>query len=208
MANWFAGIPFYIEVLNKVRRQKGIILRYCDWFNTTFLLSGNLIFPKCIHIAAPLVLVWGSPPTLELLVEDTVSGNQQYSVTGRTYFNQEYADESLIMYIYTFLSFWQFTLFLFNKGDRGKRPMKNSLNKATKTIRLPQWLSSKESACNGGASGDTSLNLGWGKPPERGQGNPLQCSCLENSMTEEPGGLQSRGSQRIKHDWSEQTLKL
>ena len=28
-----------------------------------------------------------------------------------------------------------------------------------------------------------------------GSGNPLQCSCLENPRTEEPGGLQSMGSQ-------------
>ena len=28
-----------------------------------------------------------------------------------------------------------------------------------------------------------------------GSGNPLQYSCLENPMTEEPGGLQSTGSQ-------------
>ena len=32
-----------------------------------------------------------------------------------------------------------------------------------------------------------------------GNGNPLQCSCLENS-TEERGGLQSMGSQRVGHN--------
>ena len=30
-----------------------------------------------------------------------------------------------------------------------------------------------------------------------GNGNPLQCSCLE---MEEPGGLQSMGSLRVGHD--------
>ena len=34
-----------------------------------------------------------------------------------------------------------------------------------------------------------------------GNGNPLQYSCLENSMDGEPGGLQSMGSQRVRHDW-------
>ena len=29
--------------------------------------------------------------------------------------------------------------------------------------------------------------------------NPLQCSCLENPMTEEPGRLQSMGSHRVEH---------
>ena len=31
--------------------------------------------------------------------------------------------------------------------------------------------------------------------------NPVQYSCLENSMDEEPGGLQSMGLQRVRHDW-------
>ena len=33
-----------------------------------------------------------------------------------------------------------------------------------------------------------------------GNGNPLQYSCLENSMDLEPGSQQSMGSQRVGHD--------
>ena len=33
-----------------------------------------------------------------------------------------------------------------------------------------------------------------------GNGNPLQCSCLENPRDGEPGGLPSMGSHRIGHD--------
>ena len=36
-----------------------------------------------------------------------------------------------------------------------------------------------------------------------GRGNPLQYSCLENPMTEEPGRLQSMGLQRVGHDCSD-----
>ena len=36
-----------------------------------------------------------------------------------------------------------------------------------------------------------------------GNGAPLQYSCLENPWTEEPGGLQSMGSHRVGHDWSD-----
>ena len=36
-----------------------------------------------------------------------------------------------------------------------------------------------------------------------GNGNPLQCSCLENPRTGEPGGLLSMGSHRVRHDWSD-----
>ena len=35
-----------------------------------------------------------------------------------------------------------------------------------------------------------------------GNGNPLQCSCLENPGTGEPGWLPSMGSHRVGHDWS------
>ena len=44
---------------------------------------------------------------------------------------------------------------------------------------LPQWLSSKESACN---AGDTGLIPGEERSPEEGNSNPLQYSCLENPM--------------------------
>ena len=40
-----------------------------------------------------------------------------------------------------------------------------------------------------------------------GNGTPLQYSCLENPMAEEPGGLQSMGLQRVGHDW-ETSLSL
>ena len=33
-----------------------------------------------------------------------------------------------------------------------------------------------------------------------GNGNPLQCSCLENPGTGEPGGLLSMGSHRVGHN--------
>jgi len=36
-----------------------------------------------------------------------------------------------------------------------------------------------------------------------GNGNPLQCSCLENPGTGEPDGLPSMGSHRVGHDWSD-----
>ena len=42
---------------------------------------------------------------------------------------------------------------------------------------------------------------GSGRSSGGGNGNPLQYSCLENPMTDEPGGLQSMGSQRVRYDW-------
>ena len=34
-----------------------------------------------------------------------------------------------------------------------------------------------------------------------GNGNPLQCSCLENPRDGEPGGLPSMGLHIVGHDW-------
>ena len=36
-----------------------------------------------------------------------------------------------------------------------------------------------------------------------GNGNTLQCFCLENPREGEPGGLPSIGSHRVGHDWSD-----
>ena len=36
-----------------------------------------------------------------------------------------------------------------------------------------------------------------------GNGNPLQCSCLENPRDGEPGGLPSMELHRVGHDWSD-----
>ena len=49
-------------------------------------------------------------------------------------------------------------------------------------IRLPYWLSSKESACNAGPARHSGSILGLGRSPGEGNGNPLQYSCLENPM--------------------------
>ena len=63
---------------------------------------------------------------------------------------------------------------------------------------FPGSLDAKESACN---VGDLGSIPGLGKSPEGGHGNQLQYSCLENPQgQEEPGGLQSMGLQRIRHD--------
>ena len=49
-------------------------------------------------------------------------------------------------------------------------------------------------------AGDASLIPELGRSPGERNGNPLQYSYLENLWTEEPGGLQSMGLQRVRHD--------
>ena len=47
---------------------------------------------------------------------------------------------------------------------------------------LPWWLSGKESTCNAEVAGDAGSISALGRSPGGGHGNPLQYSCLENSM--------------------------
>ena len=49
-------------------------------------------------------------------------------------------------------------------------------------LRLPWWLSGKESTCNVGDEGDVGSIPGSERSPGGGHENPLQCSCLENPM--------------------------
>ena len=62
----------------------------------------------------------------------------------------------------------------------------------------------EESACN---AEDLGSIPGFGRSPGGGNGNPLQCSCLESPWTEEPGGLQSMGSQKVRHNWASKHRK-
>ena len=58
----------------------------------------------------------------------------------------------------------------------------------------------KNPPLNAGGIRNVGSMPGSGRSPGEGHDNPLQYSCLENSpWTEEPGGLQSMGLQRVGH---------
>ena len=61
-----------------------------------------------------------------------------------------------------------------------------------RSLDFPGGSDSKASAYN---TGDPGLIPGLGRSLGEGNGNPLQCSCLEDPLDGEPGGLQSMGSQ-------------
>ena len=61
----------------------------------------------------------------------------------------------------------------------------------------------KESACN---LPDTGLIPESGKTPEEGNGNPLQCSWLENSMDRGARWATVHGSRRVRHNWATNTF--
>ena len=49
-------------------------------------------------------------------------------------------------------------------------------------------------------AGDAGSIPGWGRSAGVGNGNPLQDSCLETPWTEELGGRQPMGLQRVGHN--------
>ena len=55
----------------------------------------------------------------------------------------------------------------------------------------------KKSACN---AGDLGLIPGWGRSPEKEMATHCSILAWRIPWTEEPGGLQSMESQRIRHD--------
>ena len=65
---------------------------------------------------------------------------------------------------------------------QGRNPLHhlcvNTEHQSTGRIWLPRWLSGKESACS---AEDMGSIPGSGRLPWRGNGNPLQYSCLENT---------------------------
>ena len=64
------------------------------------------------------------------------------------------------------------------------------------------WSSRKEFACQYRRCNRCRFYPGSKWSPGVGNRNPEQCSYLANFMEEESGGLQSVGSQRVRHDWA------
>ena len=65
-------------------------------------------------------------------------------------------------------------------------------------LSLPRWLSGKESDCN---AGDSELIPGLGRSPKKEMATHSSILAWRIPWTEEPGGLQSMGSQRVQCNW-------
>ena len=63
--------------------------------------------------------------------------------------------------------------------------------------------SGKEPACHCRRPKKHGLIPGWGRFLGGGHAHPLRYSCWRIPWTEELGGLQSMGPQRVGHDWSD-----
>jgi len=69
-----------------------------------------------------------------------------------------------------------------------------------KYIGSPGGVSGKNLPDKAGDLRDEDLIHGSGRSPGGGRGNPLQFSCWRIPWTEEFGGLQYVGLQRVRHD--------
>ena len=67
---------------------------------------------------------------------------------------------------------------------------------------LPGGTVVKNLPANARDAGDLGLISGSGRPPGRGNGNPLQYSCPGNPMDRGARGATSMWSQRVGHDWA------
>ena len=61
-------------------------------------------------------------------------------------------------------------------------------------------LSGKQSVCNAGDTGDLGVIPGWRDPLGKEMATRSSILAWKIPWTEEPGGLQSMGSQRIGHN--------
>ena len=65
---------------------------------------------------------------------------------------------------------------------------------------LVRWLSDKESTCQCRMLRRWVRSLGWEDPLEKEMTTHSSILAWKSPWTEEPNGLQSRGSQRVRHD--------
>ena len=70
---------------------------------------------------------------------------------------------------------------------------------------FPGGSDDKDYACNAKDTGDKVRSMGQEDPLERGMATHCSILAWRIPLTEEPGGLQSMGLQRVEHDWATNT---
>ena len=83
-----------------------------------------------------------------------------------------------------------------------KTQKKNERPVLYSVLGFPGGSDGKASACN---AADTGVIPGSGRAPGEGNGSPLQCSCLENSMNQRSPVGYRPGGRKVRHDWATST---
>ena len=83
-----------------------------------------------------------------------------------------------------------------------RHPVDNFRSLVSNALRIPRWLSGKEPTCQ---CKRYRRSLGWEDILEKEMATQCHILAWKVSKTEEPGGLQPKGSQRIGHvrDWTQ-----
>ena len=101
--------------------------------------------------------------------------------------------------LFTFMHWrrkWQPTPVFLPGESQGQRSLLGAVYGVTQSRTWLTWLSSSSNA------GDPSSVPGSGRSPGEGNGNHSSILAWRIPWMEEPGRLQSRGSQRVGHDWA------
>ena len=93
----------------------------------------------------------------------------------------------------------EWVVILFSRGSSEEKKNSKEVN------RLPWWSDSKESSCNVEGLGSIP---GWKNFLENRMATHSSTLAWRIPLTEEPGGLQSMGSQRVRHDWASNAHRL
>ena len=67
---------------------------------------------------------------------------------------------------------------------------------------FPNISAGKESTCNAGDTGNMGSIPGWGRSSEKVMATHSSILAWKTPWAEEPGRLQSKGSQRVRRDWA------
>ena len=92
---------------------------------------------------------------------------------------------------------WRLRALVLNAGSRSESSV------ALHIPGFPGGTSGKEPACQCRRLKRRGFDPGSERSPGEGNGNPLQYSCLQNTMDRGVCGLHSMESQRVRHDWGD-----
>ena len=97
---------------------------------------------------------------------------------------------------------WQVTVLRTAKSWMGLKRLSRQTDGKFSYLGLPRWLSGNESTCQCRRLKTPSWSLGWEYTLEAGMTIHSSIPAWKIPWTEEIGGLQSMGSQRVRHDWA------
>ena len=131
-----------------------------------------------------------------------MDGNKFSNKSNRDLYVRQYIrihqNDSILFFVGLLAFFYFFLSLLIENVNDSQCEIQKCVRKSHIKLGFPGGSDSKASACN---SGDSGLIPGLGRSLGEGNSYPLQYSCLSNiPWTEEPGRLQSVGSQRVGHD--------